>query len=145
MKSILLLFVLLAGGIASAEAKSPSCQLPLFVQAEQSADASATDSSVSLFLYGLKSAVMLRHGCIVDKMADAQLGLYITTLKLVGDSADSNASVIAVALAVPLNGVPIYMDHYMLVVRNSDSVDGEVNALLQNIGETLDRHSSPAQ
>jgi len=53
--------------------------------------------------------------------------------------------VIAVALAVPLNGVPVYMDHYVLILRETDSIDGRVNGLLESIGETLDRHASPGQ
>jgi hypothetical protein len=53
--------------------------------------------------------------------------------------------VIAVALAVPLNGVPVYMDHYVLILRETEAIDGPVNALLESIGETLDRHPSPGQ
>ena len=78
-------------------------------------------------------------------MADAQLGLYFTTVKLVNAEGRSDASVIAVALAVPLNGVPVYMDHYVLILHESDSIDGQVNGLLESIGETLDKHASPGQ
>ena len=78
-------------------------------------------------------------------MTDAHLGLYITTLNLVNAQGRSEASVIAVALAVPLNGVPVYMDHYVLILRATDSIDGQVNGLLESIGETLDRHASPGQ
>lgn len=144
MKTIALLFTLLMMGVASAEAKMP-CKLPLYIQAEQGAAGGMTDSTVSLFLYGLKSAVTLHDGCVVDKMADAHLGLYFTTIKLLDSSGRSDSSIVAVALAVPLNGIPVYMDHYVLIVRQTDSIDGQVNALLQSIGETLDRHTSPGQ
>ncbi|HEY4048969.1 MAG TPA: hypothetical protein VGM27_19080 [Acidobacteriaceae bacterium] len=144
MKAIALLFALLTMGVASAEAKVP-CKLPLYIQAEQGPAVGMTDSTVSLFLYSLKSAVTLHDGCIVDKMADAHLDLYFTTIKLLDAAGRSDSSIIAVALAVPLNGIPVYMDHYVLIVRQTDSIDGQVNALLQSIGETLDRHTSPGQ
>jgi hypothetical protein len=100
---------------------------------------------VNLFLYGLKSAVRQHQGCVVDKMNDAHLGLYITTVNLVNAEGRSEASVIAVALAVPLNGVPVYMDHYVLILRETEAIDGQVNALLESIGETLNRHTLPGQ
>jgi hypothetical protein len=50
-----------------------------------------------------------------------------------------------VALASPPNGVPVYMDHYVLILREAEAIDGQVNALLESIGQTLDRHSSPGQ
>ena len=142
MKVIALLFAFLMVGAVSCEAKAP-CKLPLYIQAAHGAADSTTDSTVNLFLYGLKSAVTLRQGCIVEKMADAHLGLYVSTLKLISNTGQGSASVVAVTLAVPLNGVPVYMDDYVLVIRDSDSVDGQVNALLGSIGETLDRNSSP--
>jgi hypothetical protein len=37
------------------------------------------------------------------------------------------------------------MDHYVLILRPTDSLEGQVNGLLESIGETLDRHSSPGQ
>jgi hypothetical protein len=114
----------------------------LYIEAADGAAHSTMDSTANLFLYGLKSAVREHQGCIVDKMADAHLGLFITTLKIANDEGRSDSSVIAVALAVPLNGILVYMDHYVLVVRDSDSVDGQVNALLQSIGETLDKDGS---
>jgi hypothetical protein len=98
-----------------------------------------------LFLYGLKSAVKQHQGCVVDKMSDAHLGLYVTTLNLVNAEGRSDASVIAVALAVPLNGIPVYMDHYVLILRETEAVEGPVNALLESIGATLDRHPAPGQ
>src|ERR1700677_2914299 len=110
----------------------------------QAGTATTTDT-VNWFLYGLKSAVTQHQGCVVDKMAEAHLGLYITTLNLVNAEGHSDASVIAVALAVPLNGVPVYMDHYVLILRESEAVDGQVNALLASIGQTLDRHTLPGQ
>lgn len=103
------------------------------------------DSTGNLFLYGLQAAVKEHQGCIVDKMSDAHLGLFITSRKLFNNAGQSDSFVIAVALAVPLNGVPVFMDDYVLVVRDSDSVEGQVNGLLQSIGETLDRHNSPGQ
>ncbi len=144
MKTIALLLAFLSVGAASAETNAP-CKLPLYIQATQGSADNTTDSTVDLFLYGLRSAVTLHHGCIVDKMTDAHLGLYITTLTLLNQAGSSDSSIIAVALAVPLNGIPVYMDDYLLMVRNTDSVDGQVNALLESIGETLDKHSSPAE
>ena len=144
MRAIALLFSVLMVGAASGEAKV-ACKLPMYIQAPQApGDGTATDT-VNLFLYGLKSAVRQHQGCVVDKMTDAQLGLYFTTVKLVNAEGRSDASVIAVALAVPLNGVPVYMDHYVLILRETEAVDGPVNALLESIGETLDRHTSPGQ
>ena len=143
MRVIALLFAVLMVGAASGEAKVP-CKLPMYIQAPQGPGDSATDT-VSLFLYGLKSAVKQHQGCVVDKMTDAHLGLYFTTVKLVNAEGHSDASVIAVALAVPLNGVPVYMDHYVLILRATEAVDGQVNALLESIGQTLDRHPSPGQ
>ena len=142
MRAIALLFAVLMVGAASGEAKV-ACKLPMYIQAQAPGDG-ATDT-VNLFLYGLKSAVRQHQGCVVDKMTDAHLGLYVTTVNLVNAEGRSDASVIAVALAVPLNGVPVYMDHYVLILRETEAVDGQVNALLQSIGETLDRHTSPGQ
>jgi hypothetical protein len=78
-------------------------------------------------------------------MTDAQLDLYFTTVKLVNAEGHTDASVVAVALAVPLNGVPVYMDHYLLILHASDSIEGQVNGLLESIGETLDKHAAPGQ
>jgi hypothetical protein len=130
-------------GAASGEAKVP-CKLPMYIQSSQTPGDGNADT-VNLFLYGLKSAVRQHQGCVVDKMADAHLGLYITNLNLVNPQGHSDASVIAVALAVPLNGVPVYMDNYVLILRATEAVDGQVNALLESIGQTLDRHNSPGQ
>jgi hypothetical protein len=143
VRVIALLFAVLMVGAASGEAKV-ACKLPMFIQAPQ-APGDGNSNTVNLFLYGLKSAVGQRQGCVVDKMTDARLGLYVTTLNLVNPEGHSEASVIAVALAVPLNGVPVYMDHYVLILRESEAVDGQVNALLASIGETLDRHTAPGQ
>ena len=143
MRSIALLFAVLMVGAASGEAKV-ACKLPMYIQAPQALGDSTTDT-VNLFLYGLKSAVKQHQGCIVDKMTDARLGLYFTTVNLVNAEGHSDASVIAVALAVPLNGVPVYMDHYVLILRETEAVDGPVNSLLESIGETLDRHILPGQ
>lgn len=144
MKAIgLVVSLLMAGaGVASAQT-SASCKLPMYIQAVQSTTDTTTDSG-KLFLYGLRSAVTQHDGCIVDKMADAHLSLFINTMKLL-DEADQNnsSSVISVALAVPLNGVPIYMDDYVMVIRSTDNVDGRVNDLLQRIGDTLDRYQAP--
>jgi hypothetical protein len=141
MSAIALLFSVLMVGAASGQAKV-ACKLPMYMQAP--GDATTTDT-VNLFIYGLKSAVRQHQGCVVDKMSDAQLDLYFTTVKLVNAEGRSDASVIAVALAVPLNGVPVYMDHYVLILHESDSIDGQVNGLLESIGETLNRHGSPGQ
>jgi len=130
-------------GAASGEAKV-TCKLPMYIQAPP-APGDATTDTVNLFLYGLKSTVRQHQGCLVDKMNDAHLGLYITTLNLVNAEGRSEASVIAVALAVPLNGVPVYMDHYVLILRETEAIDGQVNALLASIGETLNRHTLPGQ
>jgi hypothetical protein len=143
VRVIALLFAILMVGAASGQAKVP-CKLPMYIQAPH-APGDATTDTVNLFLYGLKSAVRQHQGCVVDKMADAHLGLYVTTVKLVNAEGHSDASVIAVALAVPLNGVPVYMDHYVLILRETEAIDGPVNALLESIGETLDRHPSPGQ
>lgn len=128
-------------GVASAEAKAP-CEMPLFIQAVHGTPDNSADSTGNLFLYGLKSAVKQHQGCIVDRIADAQLSLYITSVRLAGNPGATDSSVISVALAVPLHGIPVYMDDYVMVVRAAESIDGPVNELLQNIGETLDRHSS---
>ena len=143
MRAVALLFSVLMVGAASGEAKV-ACKLPMFIQAPQ-APGDGNSNTVNLFLYGLKSAVRQHQGCIVDKMTDAHLGLYVTTVNLVNAEGHSEASVIAVALAVPLNGVPVYMDHYVLILRETEAVDGPVNVLLESIGETLDRHTSPGQ
>ncbi len=143
MKAIGLLLAVLMVGSASGEAKV-ACKLPMYIQAPHAPGDGATDT-VNLFLFGLKAAVTQHQGCVVDKMADAHLGLYVTTLNLVNPEGRSEASVIAVALAVPLNGVPVYMDHYVLILRETEAVDGQVNALLKSIGETLDRHTLPGQ
>ena len=142
MKATALLFVFLMAGAASAETAAP-CKLPLYIQAGNGMVDGKTDSTANLFLYGLKAAVVQHQGCIVAKMTDANLDLYVRTLKLIDESGRSDSSVVAVTLAVPLNGVPIYMDDYVLVVRDTENVEGQVNALLESIGETLDRHSSP--
>jgi hypothetical protein len=144
VRAIALLFSVLIVGAASGEAKV-ACHLPMYIQAPQAPGDGATADSVNLFLYGLKSAVKQHQGCVVDKMSEAQIGLYFTTVKLVNADGRSDASVIAVALAVPLNGVPVYMDHYVLILRETDSIDGQVNGLLESIGETLDRHAAPGQ
>jgi hypothetical protein len=144
VRAIALLFSVLMVGAASGEAKV-ACKLPMYIQAPQAPGDGTTTDTVNLFLYGLKSAVRQHQGCVVDKMTDAHLGLYFTTVKLVNAEGRSDASVIAVALAVPLNGVPVYMDHYVLILRETDSIDGQVNGLLESIGETLDRHASPGQ
>jgi hypothetical protein len=141
VRTIALLFAVLMVGAAPGEAKV-ACKLPMYIEAPQGAGDATT---VNLFLFGLKSAVTQHQGCVVDKMADAQLGLYVTTLNLIGAQGRSDASVIAVALAVPLNGVPVYMDHYVLLLRPSDNIEGQVNGLLESIGATLDKHSSPGQ
>jgi hypothetical protein len=143
VRVIALLFAVLMVGSASGEAKV-ACKLPMYIQAPHAPGDVNTDT-VNLFLYGLKTAVKQHQGCVVDKMTDAHLGLYVTTVNLVNAEGRSDASVIAVALAVPLNGVPVYMDHYVLILRETEAVDGQVNALLQSIGETLDRHTSPGQ
>ena len=143
MRVIALLFAVLMVGATPGEAKVP-CKLPMYIQAPRVPGEITTDA-VNLFLYGLKTAVTQHQGCVVDKMADAHLGLYVTTLNLVNAEGRSDASVIAVALAVPLNGVPVYMDHYVLILRETEAVDGQVNALLASIGQTLDRHPSPGQ
>jgi hypothetical protein len=141
VKTISLLFAFVMLGIASAQADA-ACKLPLYIEAVDGTAHSTMDNTGNLFLYGLKAAVRQHQGCIVDKMADAHLGLFITTLKIANEEGRSDSSVIAVALAVPMNGILVYMDHYLLVVRDSDSVDGDVNALLESIGETLDRSNS---
>jgi hypothetical protein len=144
VRAIALLFSVLIVGAASGEAKV-ACHLPMYIQAPHTQGDGTPMDSVNLFLYGLKSAVRQHQGCVVDKMSDAQIGLYFTTVKLVNPDGRGDASVIAVALAVPLNGVPVYMDHYVLILRETDSIDGQVNGLLESIGETLDRHASPGQ
>ena len=144
MRAIALLFSVLMVGAASGEAKV-ACKLPMYIQAPQAPGDGTSTDTVNLFLYGLKSAVRQHQGCVVDKMTDAHLGLYITTVNLVNAEGRSEASVMAVALAVPLNGVPVYMDHYVLILRETEAVDGQVNALLESIGETLDRHTLPGQ
>ncbi len=78
---IALLFAVLMVGAASGEAKV-ACKLPMYIQAPH-APGDATTDTVNLFLYGLKSAVRQHQGCVVDKMADAHLGLYVTTVNLV--------------------------------------------------------------
>jgi hypothetical protein len=143
VRTIALLFAVLMVGAASGEAKV-ACKLPMYIQAPP-APGDATTDTVNLFLYGLKSTVRQHQGCLVDKMNDAHLGLYITTLNLVNAEGRGEASVIAVALAVPLNGVPVYMDHYVLILRETEAIDGQVNALLESIGETLNRHTLPGQ
>jgi hypothetical protein len=144
VRTIALLFsVLMVGGL-SGEAKV-ACNLPIYIQAPQASGDGTPADIVNLFLYGLKSAVTQHQGCVVGKMADAHLGLYFTTVRLVNAEGRGDASVIAVALAVPLNGVPVYMDHYVLILRATDSIDGQVNGLLESIGATLDRHASPGQ
>jgi hypothetical protein len=143
VRVIALLFAVLMVGAAPGEAKV-ACKLPMYIQAPHAPGEVNTDA-VNLFLYGLKSAVTQHQGCVVDKIADAQLDLYVTTLNLVNAEGHSDASVIAVALAVPLNGVPVYMDHYVLILRATEAVDGQVNALLESIGQTLDRHTAPGQ
>ena len=143
MRVIALLFAVLMVGSASGEAKVP-CKLPMYIQAPH-APGDVNTETVNLFLYGLKTAVRQHQGCVVDKMTDAHLGLYVTTVNLVNAEGRSDASVIAVALAVPLNGVPVYMDHYVLILRETEAVDGQVNALLESIGQTLDRHTLPGQ
>jgi hypothetical protein len=143
VRTIALLFAVLMVGAASGEAKV-ACKLPMYIQAPP-APGDATTDTVNLFLYGLKSTVRQHQGCLVDKMNDAHLGLYITTLNLVNAEGRSEASVMAVALAVPLNGVPVYMDHYVLILRETEAIDGQVNALLESIGETLNRHTLPGQ
>ena len=143
MRVIALLFAVLMVGVASGEAKV-ACKLPMYIQTPH-APGEVTTDTVNLFLYGLKSAVTQHQGCVVDKMAEAHLGLYITTLNLVNAEGHNDASVIAVALAVPLNGVPVYMDHYVLILRETEAIDGQVNALLESIGETLNRHTLPGQ
>lgn len=144
MRAIALVFSVLMVGAVSGEAKV-ACKLPMYMQAPQALGEATTTDTVNLFFYGIKSAVMQHQGCVVDKMADAQLGLYFTTVKLVNAEGRSDASVVAVALAVPLNGVPVYMDHYVLVLRETDSIDAQVKGLLESIGETLDKHASPGQ
>src|SRR5271168_3511940 len=109
-------------GAAPGEAKV-ACTLPMYIQAPH-APGDATTDTVNLFLYGLKSAVRQHQGCVVNAMTDAHLGLYFTTVKLVNAEGRGDASVIAVALAVPLNGLPVYMDHYVLILRATDSIDG---------------------
>ena len=143
MRVLALLFAVLMVGAASGEAKV-ACKLPMYIQAPHAPGDGTTDT-VNLFLYGLKSAVRQHQGCVVDKMTDAHLGLYVTTVNLVNAEGHSDASVIAVALAVPLNGVPVYMDHYVLILRETEAIDGQVNALLESIGETLGRHTLPGQ
>jgi len=144
VRAIALLFSVLMVGAASGEAKV-ACKLPMYIQAPQAPGDGTSTDTVNLFLYGLKSAVRQHQGCVVDKMTDAHLGLYITTVNLVNAEGRSEASVMAVALAVPLNGVPVYMDHYVLILRETEAIDGQVNALLESIGETLDRNTSPGQ
>jgi hypothetical protein len=144
VRTFALLFSVLMVGAVSGEAKV-ACNLPMYIQAPQASGDGATADVVNLFLFGLKSAVRQHQGCVVDKMTDAHLGLYVTTVNLVNAEGRSDASVIAVALAVPLNGVPVYMDHYVLILRETEAVDGQVNALLESIGETLDRHTLPGQ
>ena len=143
MRAVALLFSVLMVGAASGEAKV-ACKLPMYIQAPH-APGDVNTETVNLFLYGLKTAVRQHQGCVVDKMTDAHLGLYVTTVNLVNAEGRSDASVIAVALAVPLNGVPVYMDHYVLILRETEAVDGQVNALLESIGQTLDRHTLPGQ
>ena len=144
MRTFALLFSVLMVGAGSGEAKV-ACNLPMYIQAPQASADGNTADIVNLFLYGLKSAVKQHQGCVVDKMTDAHLGLYFTTVRLVTAEGRGDASVIAVALAVPLNGVPVYMEHYLLILRATDSINGQVNGLLESIGETLDRHTSPGQ
>lgn len=144
MKPIALLLVLMSAGIAAAQTKAP-CQMNLFIQTAQGAPAGTVDSTANLFLYGLRSAVYQHRGCIVDKMTDANLGLYVTTLKLPGGQASMDRSVVAVALAVPLHGVPVYIDDYVFVVRDTDNIEARVNTLLDSIGATLLRFTSETQ
>jgi O6-methylguanine-DNA--protein-cysteine methyltransferase len=144
VKAIVLLFALVMVGVGSAEASVP-CRLPLYVEAVHATAHGAMNPTENLFLYGLKSAVTQHQGCIVDKITDAQLGLYITTQKIANDGGRSDSSVVAVTLAVPLNGVPVYMDNYVLIIHDADNVDEPVTELLESIGATLDRHSSPGQ
>jgi hypothetical protein len=113
----------------------------MYIEAAHGTAYSTTDNG-KLFLFGLQSAVREHRGCIVDKISDARLSLFITTMKLVNDGAGSSSSVVSVALAVPLNGVPVYIDNYMLVIRDTDSVGGQVNGLLENIGATLQRYGA---
>lgn len=153
VKAIALVFSLLMAGVASAQTptaasvqtpstgtvEASSCKLPMYIQAEHGT-ADSTTSNGKLFLYGLRAAVTQHDGCIVSNMADAHLSLFINTMKIVNGEGQDDSSVISVALAVPLNGVPIYMDDYVMVIGNTDNVNGRVNDLLQSIGNTLDRY-----
>lgn len=139
MKAIALVFSFLMAGVASAQT-STSCKLPMYIAAPHGT-ADSTTSSGKLFIYGLKSALTEHQGCIVDNMADAHLSLFINTVKILNEAGQDDSSVVSVALAVPLNGVPIYMDNYVMVIRDGESVDGRVNDLLERIGDTLDRYS----
>jgi hypothetical protein len=143
VRAIVLLFAILLAGAVPGEAKV-ACRLPMYIEAPPALGGGTTDT-VSLFLYGLKSAVTQHQGCVVGKMTDARLGLYVTTVNLSDAAGHSDASVMAVALAVPLNGVPVYMDHYVLILRETAAIDGQVNALLESIGQTLDRHTLAGQ
>jgi hypothetical protein len=113
----------------------------MYIEASH-AQPNGTTGGGNLFLYGLKSAVRQHQGCVVDKMADAQLSLFITTMKVAAQPGQGDTSIISVALAVPLNGVPVYVDNYILMVRETESVDGQVNDLLQRIGQTLERYDA---
>ncbi len=116
----------------------------MYIQASHST-ADSTTANGKLFLYGLKAAVTQHDGCIVNNMADAHLGLFINTMKILNPAGQDDSSVISVALAVPLNGVPIYMDDYVMVIGNSDNINGRVNDLLQRIGDTLDHYGAQGQ
>lgn len=140
MKPIALLLVLLVAAAAGAQTKAP-CRMNLYIQTAQGAPESTGDATANLFLYGLRSAVRQHQGCIVNKMADANLDLYVTTLKLPSARASMAKSVVTVALAVPLHGVPVYIDDYVFVVRDTDNIEARANSLLSSIGATLVRYT----
>lgn len=140
MKLATLLFVLITALAAQAQTPTP-CKMNMFIQTVQGVAPGATDATANLFLYGLRAAVHAHQGCIVNKVTDANLGLYVTTLKLPRSTPSMDQSVVAVALAVPIHGVPVYIDDYVFVIEDTDSIEGQVNTLLSSIGATLIRYT----
>lgn len=143
MKFATLLCVLIAACAAQAQTSTP-CKMNMFIQTAQGVAPGATDATANLFLYGLRAAVHEHRGCIVDKMTDANLGLYVTTLKLPRSPSSMNQldqSVVAVALAVPIHGVPVYIDDYVFLIEDTANIEGQVDTLLSSIGATLVRYT----
>jgi hypothetical protein len=123
-----------------------SCALPVYLDVAHSTAHNSDDTTGKLFVYRLQTVLQAKGGCLAVTRGDSEIILVISTVKLVNNAGPSESSVVAVTLNLPMNGMQVYLDSYVLIVQDTAGVNSQVEALVSLVGSslnTLDRSANP--